>query len=45
MSSNPVLQVYVTVSPTELPADVTAPLLTSLALAQSAANDNQATHL
>ena len=35
-SSNPVLQVYVAVSPTELPADVTSPLLTLLALAQSA---------
>ena len=30
------LQVYVAVSPTELPADVTAPLLTLLAFAQSA---------
>ena len=27
MSSNPVLQVYVAVSPTELPVDVTSPLL------------------
>ena len=35
-SSNPVLQVYVAVSPTELPVDVTSPLLILLALAQSA---------
>ena len=32
MSSNPVLQEYVAVSPTELPADVTAPLLGLLGL-------------
>ena len=36
MSSNPVLQVYVEVSPTELPADVTSPLLGLLAFVQSA---------
>ena len=32
MSSNPVLQVYVAVSPTELPVKVTCPLLGSLGI-------------
>ena len=32
MSSNPVLQVYVAVSPAELPADITTPLFISLGL-------------
>ena len=36
ISSNSVLQEYVAVSPTELPADVTAPLLGLLALEHSA---------
>ena len=36
ISSNPVLQEYVAVSPTELPAEVTAPLLGLLALEHSA---------
>ena len=40
MSSNPVLQVYVAVSPTELPADVTSPLLGLLGLEHRAAENN-----
>ena len=36
ISSNPVLQEYVAVSPTELPVNVTSPLLGLLPLAQSA---------
>ena len=36
MSSNPVLQVYVAVSPTEFPVDVTSPLPMLVVLVQSA---------
>ena len=36
ISSNPVLQVYVAVSPTELPVEVTCPLPMLLACVQSA---------
>ena len=39
MSSNPVLQVYVAVSPTELPVEVTCPLPMLLARVQSAEKD------
>ena len=41
MSSNPVLQVYVAVFPTELPVDVTLPLLGLLGLEHKAGNTSK----
>ena len=42
MSSNPVLQVYVAVSPIELPVDVTTPLLGLLGLRHTPIREEQA---